>query len=110
ALRLEETRRGDENAGGPRARGRDIQAVRAVEELHAPRRILGRGSGHGDDDDRRLLPLELVDRPDMEARESIGERAYVGVVGSYDEDVLLREQPLHSLFVDETRLAGEKRL
>src|SRR5436309_1360524 len=69
ALRLEETRCGDENTGGPRARSRDVQAVRTVQELHAPWRIVGRGSRHGHDYDGRLLALELVDCPDVEAGE-----------------------------------------
>lgn len=62
ALRLEESRASDENAGTPRARCRYVQAVEAVKKLHPSRGILRRRRCHRVDDHWRLLSLEPVYR------------------------------------------------
>ena len=64
ALRFEDRRRGDQDAQALRARRRDVQPVERIQELHAARRIRVARRRQGIDDDRRLLPLKLVDRAD----------------------------------------------
>ena len=70
ALGLEQPRAADEDHRAPRPRRGDVQAIEAVEELHPARRVLRARRGHRVDDDRRLLPLELVDgaRPGRRGR------------------------------------------
>ena len=56
-------RRADDCGDAPGPRRRDVEPVERVQELHAPRRILGRGGAHRVDAHRALLALELVDGP-----------------------------------------------
>ena len=65
ALGLEQARVGDQDAGAGGARGRDVEAVQAEQELHAVGDVFRRGRSHRVDHDRRFLALELVDGPDM---------------------------------------------
>src|ERR1039457_5530898 len=67
ALRLEETRARDQDAGAPGPGGRHIQPIQVVEKLHPSRSVFWPGSGHGIDDDGCLLPLEAVDGADADA-------------------------------------------
>src|SRR5690606_41291177 len=69
ALRCEQLGRCDEHANAFGSRRRDVQAIQAVQELHAARGIGVRGRRHRVDDDRRFLTLKLVDRADAGTRE-----------------------------------------
>ena len=42
---------------------------------------------HREEDDRRLLPLELVDRADADARQPLGQQPHLRVVGRDDDHV-----------------------
>ena len=57
AIRREQGRAGDDRGHAAGARGGDVEAVEAVEELHPPRRFIGGRGGHRVDHDRRLLSL-----------------------------------------------------
>ncbi len=50
------------------ARKVDVDAVAVEGEADAARGVLRGRAGHRDEDDRRLLPLELVHRPHADAR------------------------------------------
>lgn len=50
------------------AAGRHVHPVTAEEKIHATRCVRGRGTGHGIDDNRRLLTLELIHRADARSR------------------------------------------
>src|SRR5580658_2402045 len=67
ALGLEEAWARNEDAGATGPRGRDVQAVQAVKELHPTRGLLGRRRRHRVDHDGGLLPLKFVDRADTDA-------------------------------------------
>ena len=85
-------RAADENAERLRARRRDVQAIRAVEKVHAARRVLGRRRRQRHDDDRRLLTLKLVDGADAHVRQPFRERRDLGVVRRDDHEVRVRER------------------
>ena len=59
-----EVGRADDHGHAAGARRRDVEPVPAVQEVHAARRELRAGRRQRVDADRRLLALELVDRPD----------------------------------------------
>ena len=77
----------------------------AVEgEAEAARGVLGGRARHRDDDDRRLLALELVDRADLHrCRETRAQRSHLGVVGRDDEDVGLAQRACCPVFLGERR-------
>ena len=69
----------------------DVEAVARVEELDVARDLRAGGGGHREEDDGRLLALELVDGPDPDLRhatlfEQLADAAYLGVVGGDDHD------------------------
>ena len=92
ARTLRSARARHDHGNAPCARGRDVEAVARVEEVHATRRVLGRRGRHRVDADRRLLPLELVDGADPGIRELAQDRADLGVVRRDDEDVLVAQR------------------
>ena len=93
AVRGEESWVGDDRGHAAGARGGDVEAVQAVEELHPPRRFVGARGRHRVDHDRRLLSLELVDRAHPGAgRQRRPQDRDVRVVGGHDEDVLERQR------------------
>ena len=109
AVRREEGRAGDDRGHAAGARGGDVEAVQAVEELHSPRRFVGGRGGHRVDHDRRLLSLELVDR----AHPRVGgqrrpQDGDVCVVGGHDQDVVKRQPFLDTLPVDPGGPGGEQ--
>ena len=109
AIRREENRTGDDRGHAAGARGGDVEAVQAVEELHSPRRFFGGRGGHRVDHDRRLLSLELVDRAHPRAgRQRSPQDRDVRVVGGHDRDVVKRQPFLDTLPVDPGGPGGEQ--
>ena len=80
----------ENGASGPRCRY--VQAIEAVQELHATRCVLGTRRRHGIYDDGRFLALELVHRSDadLSAHQSFGKPADVRVIGCDDQNVFIR--------------------
>ncbi len=79
-------------------RHRDVDPVSAEQEAHPARHVAVRGRRHGNDRDRRLLPLELVDGPDSHGlKASRGERVTnecdLSVVRSDDQEVAGNQRP-----------------
>ncbi|MDQ1504733.1 MAG: hypothetical protein QOD57_2460 [Actinomycetota bacterium] len=78
-----------------------VEPVQAEEEFEVAGHVIGRGGGHGEDDDGGPLTLELVDRPDLgpggEGRLEPGD---VGVAGSDDEDVVHAERSVLAVLVN----------
>ncbi len=102
---------GDDDRRALRARRGDVQPVQAVKKLHPPRRILRARRRHTIDDDRRVLPLKLVDGSDARARrQPLGQAADLRIEGRDDEDVAERELLFDALVVDPSRSrSGESR-
>ena len=76
------------------ARRRDVEPVRAVEKVHAARRVLGRRRRQRHDDDGRLLALELVDGADAHAGQPLRERRHLRVVRRDDHEIAARRAAL----------------
>ena len=64
---VEQRGRADEVGEALRPRDRDVEAVARDEEVESARRVVARRGGHREEDDRRLLALELVDGADRDA-------------------------------------------
>ena len=93
AVDVEQRRRAREHGPALGARRGDVEAVPVEGEPDPARRVLGRRARHRDDDHRRLLALELVDRAHRHrGRELRPQRPHLGVVGRDDEDVLVPER------------------
>ena len=80
------------------SRDRDVEPVPVEQEPDAPRHVAVGGGGHRHDGDRRLLPLELVDRADRHVVEAGVaqprlDRADLAVVGRDDAEVALAQRP-----------------
>ena len=99
AVRIEETRRTDEVRQALGARDRDVEAVAAEEELDVARDLGAARGRHREEDDRRLLSLELVDGadPDPHVGDSLPQAPDVRVVRRDDHHVPLLERPLTML-------------
>ena len=73
---IEEAGAGEDEAEDLRPRDGDVDAIEAEQEVDVAGHLGGRGGGHRDQADRRLLALELVDRADPRAlgvtRSSVG--------------------------------------
>ena len=85
----------DEHGERLRARDRDVEAVAREEELEVARQVVAARGRHREEDDRRLLPLELVDRADPRVRPEPGaQAAHLRVVRRHDEHVVPAEPAL----------------
>ena len=57
----------------PRARDRNVETIAFEEELDVARHVFAAGGRHRIEDDSRFLPLELVDRADLDVQARIEE-------------------------------------
>src|SRR4029079_15454132 len=99
--RLRQLRRADDDGEALRARDRDVQAVRAEQELEAAWGALAGARTHRQDHDRGLLALQLVDRGDAQRRKAPSQEAYLQVVWRDDEDVGRGQRARGSVFEHE---------
>jgi hypothetical protein len=96
-LRFKQRRRANQNRQALSARRRDIESIQRVKKTHAPRRIHACRGRHGINHDRRLLSLELMDRPDPGSWYSILEIEHLRIVRRDDQNILQSNGSLHSL-------------
>src|SRR5439155_22970098 len=74
------------------SRDGDVEPVAAEEEVEVARDLLAAGRRQGEEDNRRLLALELVDGADMYAAGQMGPKAaHLSVVRRDDHDVARAE-------------------
>src|SRR5579872_396502 len=67
AAHVEKSWRTDHDAHALSARYRYVEAVSLKEKFHGPRDVVAARCGHRIEHHRRLLPLEFVDRADLNA-------------------------------------------
>src|SRR5579871_684682 len=100
ALRREKRWAADDDTGAASAGSRDVKAVQVVEKLHAPGGIFGRRRGHRVDDDGCLLPLKLVHRAHLCARQALHDPIDLVIVRRDDQYFVERQSVLPTVGVD----------
>ena len=90
--RLDEPGIGDHQRRALRAGQGNVEPIRVEQESEAPGRAVCVARAHADDDDRGLLALESVDRPDAYGgRQDSPQSLHLQVVRGDDEDALMPE-------------------
>src|ERR1051325_10297063 len=108
AARREERRRRHDDREGLCPAHRHVQPVAVEEKIGPPRRVLQAGAGQGDDDDRRLLTLELVHAADARrGSERRLEAPDLHVVRRDQQDVALEGEGVGAAGLVEHRPAEE---
>jgi hypothetical protein len=90
-------------------RGRNVQPIEAIEELHSARGIRVTRARRRIDRDRRLLSLELVHCADAGARQALLNLEDLRVVGRDDDNVVERDGLFFVFATDPGCVAGEDR-
>src|ERR1700730_7935686 len=86
---LKQLRTADQDDQTLGAGGGYVETVQAEKKVHAAGRVVDRRCGHRIDNDRRLLPLELVDRSDPgTARKCLNQPPTLRVVWRDNKNVL----------------------